>query len=76
MATKAKKPAARGKVRATCKYKTAKHPATGKWIVIGHCGGRYWMPVSSGFKTDKEATARVKHLYAADRAARRELYTV
>ena len=72
MATRAKKPARRGRTSVAGKYKTAKHPNTGKWHVVGKAG-RHWMPVSDGFKSAKEATARMKRQYAADRAAIREL---
>lgn len=42
-----------------------------QWYVIGHTGGKYWMPVSSGYRTKREATARAKRQLQADRTARR-----
>jgi len=72
MATRAKKPARRGKARATGQYKTARHPRTGKWHVVGKTG-RYWMQVSDGFSTARQAEAKMKRQYRADRAAIREL---
>jgi len=67
-----KKPVRRSKALAAGQYKTAKHPRTGKWHVVGKAG-RFWMQVSEGFSTAKQAEARMKRQYAADRAAIREL---
>ena len=72
MVARAKKPAKKGKALAAGRYKTAKHPRTGQWHVVGKAG-RYWMPVSKGFSTATQAQARMKRQYAADRAATREL---
>jgi len=72
MAAKAKKPARKTKALSPGQYRTARHPRTGKWHVVGKAG-RYWMPVSDGFSTAKQAEARIKRQHAADRAALREL---
>ena len=50
-------------------YDVVKHQ--GKWHVIGHTGGRYWMPIGQGHRTKKEAVARISRQKQADRAARR-----
>jgi hypothetical protein len=42
-----------------------------KWYVIGHMGDGYWMPISSGYKTRKQAVTYLNRQMKADRAARR-----
>ena len=45
----------------------------GLWYVIGHCGGKYWMPISNGYKTKAEALERLPQLARAQISANAEL---
>jgi hypothetical protein len=52
-------------------YKTARHPKTKLWYIIGNCGGGYWMPVSEGFKSKREAELEIPRKLMIDRASAR-----
>ena len=56
-------------------YRVARNPNDGSWYVIGHVGGKHWMPVSTGFKSKKEAEKKLMHQLKADSAAKKELKT-
>jgi hypothetical protein len=56
-------------------YRVAKNPNDGSWYVIGHVGGKNWMPVSTGFRSKKEAEKKLMHQLKADSSAKRELKT-
>jgi len=56
-------------------YRVARNPNDGSWYVIGHLGGKHWMPVSTGFKSKKEAEKKLMHQLKADSSAKRELKT-
>lgn len=66
---------ARGRKRVTRtrrKYKVAQNPKNKKWYVVGKTG-KYWVVVSSGYKTKKLATEYMKMLPKAERDQFREL---
>lgn len=47
-------------------YKIAKNPSDKLWYVVGHAGGKYWMPVSSGYKSKKQAEQHMEKQKMAD----------
>lgn len=51
-------------------YKVARNPTDRKWYVVGHCGGKWWMPISNSFDTKSEAEKHLHHQHAADKDAR------
>ena len=48
------------------RYQLARNPHDRLWYVIGFCGGRYWMTVSVGYRTRKEAADRLRLNRLAD----------
>ena len=54
-------------------YKTARHPKSHKWYIIGHCGDGYWMPVSDAFDNKVDAETSKARQYAADKDCTRAL---
>lgn len=50
-------------------YKVAQNPSDKLWYALGSVG-KYWMPVSSGYKSKKEAENFAKKQPKADKAAR------
>jgi hypothetical protein len=53
------------------KYKAnqvAQNPNDKLWYCIGHTGGKHWMPLSDGFKTQREADKWNKLQAKADKA--------
>jgi len=45
-------------MRIKSKYRAnqvAQNPNDKLWYCVGHTGGKYWMPLSDGFKTQAEA---------------------
>jgi len=58
------------------KYKVAQNPSDKLWYALGdiRSGGKsYWMPVSSGYKSKKEAESFSKKQPSADKAAKDDL---
>ena len=51
-------------------YKVAQNPSDKKWYALGSVG-KYWMPVSSGYKSKKEAEAFAKKQPLADKDAKK-----
>ncbi len=45
----------------------------GKWYVIGHCGGKHWMVVSSAYNTRKEDANRMIQQKHADASMKNEI---
>jgi len=61
-------------------FDTAKNPSNKLWYVVGYCGrnraGRaQYSPVSTGFKTKREATARISVLARAAVSEKKEILT-
>ena len=56
----------------TDQYIVAKNPNNHLWYACGYMGG-YYMPISHGYKTRKEANKRAKAQYNIDKACRHEL---
>lgn len=56
-------------------YKVKKSPEDGLWYALGYTG-KHWMPVSSGYKSKKEAEAFAKKQPKADKAAKKLVATV
>jgi hypothetical protein len=55
-------------------YKVAQNPSDKLWYVLGDLKGtKYWMPVSSGFKSKAQADKYAKKQPASDQAAKSEL---
>jgi hypothetical protein len=55
------------------KYKQneiAHNPNDGLFYVIGHTGGKHWMPISDGFKTSEAANQWRKQQVRVDQIAR------
>lgn len=55
-------------------YRVDQNPNDKLWYVIGHLKGKYWMPVSDGFRTRGEAATRITRQKQADRAMKQELH--
>jgi hypothetical protein len=51
-------------------YKVAQNPSDKLWYALGSVG-KYWMPVSSGYKSKKEAEKFAEKQPKADKAARK-----
>lgn len=54
-------------------FKVAQNPKDRRWYVVGHATGKYWMPVSDGYATRREAVKRIPLIRAAEISARREI---
>ena len=52
-------------------YKVAQNPSDKLWYALGSVG-KYWMPVSSGYKSKGEAEKFAKKQPMADKAAKKE----
>ena len=58
-------------MRIKSKYKAnqvAQNPNDKLWYCVGHTGGKYWMPLSDGFKTQAEADKWRKLQVKVDKA--------
>ena len=53
-------------------YKVAQNPQDKLWYALGSVG-KYWMPVSSGYKNKNEAEKFAKGQSTVDQAAKKEL---
>lgn len=53
-------------------YKVAQNPSDKLWYALGSVG-KYWMPVSSGYKSKKEADDFSRKQPMVDKAAQKEL---
>jgi len=51
-------------------YKVAQNPSDKLWYALGSVG-KYWMPISSGYKSKKEAEGFAKKQPMADKAAKK-----